>query len=285
MSYRGLSAEELRQQYDPRIAVIDHESWKYQWVIASAAARARLAGRDDIPYGTTAGQTLDVFPGPRPGAPINIFIHGGFWRFLDKRDHTLVAEAVVAADGTAVLINYDLCPTVPLAEVIRQCRAAVAWVYAHATELGGDRDRITVSGHSAGGHLTAMVAAEGWGAAFGLPPGAVKGATMASGVFEMDPLLLVPGGEELKMTPATLASLSPQANLPDVAIPLVIGVGGCEPPEWHRQAQTYAASARARGSRVEVIVPELDNHYSILLSLANPTTPLCGAMLAQMGLG
>ena len=122
MFYRDMTREEFLFQYTPQIHVPEHEVWKAQWTLASELVRLRRGGKLRIPYGDTPGQTLDIFPANKPGSPINIFVHGGFWRFLDSFDHSLVAAAVQDAGGASVLLNYDLCPTVPLTEVIRQVR-------------------------------------------------------------------------------------------------------------------------------------------------------------------
>ena len=150
-------------------------------------------GRMRVPYGPTPGQTLDIFPAKAPGSPIDIFVHGGFWRFLDSFDHTLVAPAVLDAGGASILLNYDLCPKVPLTEVVRQVRAALKWIWDHAEEANGDRERIYISGHSAGGHLASMMCTGDFNRDFGLPDDAVKGATIVSAMLDLEPVMLVPG--------------------------------------------------------------------------------------------
>ena len=188
------------------------------------------------------------------------------------------------AGVTTVLLNYDLCPSVPLSEVIRQVRAGLAEVWRQAEELGGDRERLFISGHSAGGHLCAMLAATDC-AALGLAPDAVKGAAIVSGLFDLTPMLRVPGGEDLLITAETVPDVSPLWHLPPARVPLVIAVGGLETREWIRQTDDYVAKCRRNGSDVTVIQPDYDNHYSILYTFANPTTELGDAVMRQMGLG
>ncbi len=284
MDYRDFPIEELIRQYSPRVAVPEHPVWKAQWTLASALARRRYEGRLRVPYGPTPGQTLDLFPARKPGAPINVFVHGGFWRFLDSFDHTLVAPAVLDAGGASVLLNYDLCPVVPLTEVVRQVRAALKWVWEHAEEANGDREQIYLSGHSAGGHLAAMMCTGDFNGEFGLPDDAVKGATIVSAMLDLEPVMLVPGSEELGIEGDEIRALSPRYRPPAPHVPLVVAVGGLETSEWIRQTEDMTAVLQAQGSPTRYLKPEFDQHYSILLSLGNPMSELCAAMLRQMGL-
>lgn len=278
-----MDLDELIRQYNPREAVPDHEVWKAHWTLDSERVRATLKGQLRIPYGDTPGQCMDVFPAAQPNAPVQVFVHGGFWRFLDSFDHTLIVPMFHEAGVTTVLLNYDLCPTVPLTEVIRQVRAGLAAVWNRAEEFGIDRERMYISGHSAGGHLCAMLAATDC-ESLGLPADAIKGATMVSGLYDLTPMLSIPGGEELLMTPETVAGVSPMWHLPPPRMPLVVAVGGHETREWIRQTDDFAAACRANGSEVTAIQPDYDNHYSILYTVANPMTELGAAVLRQMGL-
>jgi autotransporter passenger strand-loop-strand repeat protein len=135
----------------------------------------------DLSYGTHPGERLDIFPAQAAGAPVNIFVHGGYWHRLDKADFSFVARAFRPAGAATVVINYALMPSVDMDELVRQCRAAVAWTWLNAPSFGSDPDRLYVSGHSAGGHLTAMLLATDW-ASFGCPADVVKGGVAISGL-------------------------------------------------------------------------------------------------------
>jgi arylformamidase len=284
MSYLDLTREELLYQYNPRLHVPEHEVWKAHWSLASERVRGEREGLLRVPYGPTPGQTLDIFPAKKPNSPINIFVHGGFWRFLDSYDHSLVAPAVVDAGGASVLLNYDLCPTVPLTEVISQVRSAVKWVWDNAEMANGDQNKIYVSGHSAGGHLAIMLCRDDYFEGLGLPNDAVKGGTIVSAMLDLEPILLVPGVEDLLVTQDTVRSVSPRYTPPAPHIPLVMAVGGRETSEWIRQTDEMVEILQAQGSDVTYLKPEYDQHFSILFSLGNPLTPLCSNMLKQMQL-
>ena len=100
-------------------------------------------------------------PSLRAGAPIHMFVHGGYWRSGDKADYTCVAAPVLAVGGIAAIVEYDLMPGTRLATLVGQVRRAAAWLAAQATGLGADPARLTVSGHSAGAHLASYLAATG----------------------------------------------------------------------------------------------------------------------------
>ncbi|MFT5171845.1 MAG: arylformamidase [Gammaproteobacteria bacterium] len=261
MSYLDFSTEELIYQYNPRIHVPEHEVWKAHWKLASARVRSERDGLLRVAYGPTAGQNLDIYPAHKPNSPINIFVHGGFWRFLDSFDHTLVVPAVVDAGGASILLNYDLCPSVSLHEVIGQIRTALQWVWNNAEQANGNREEIYISGHSAGGHLAMMLCRD-----------------------DLEPILLVPGAEELLVTADTVRAVSPRYSPPAPHVPLVVAVGARETSEWIRQTDEMVAVLNEQGNRVTYLKPDYDQHFSILLSLGNPQTELCSAMLKQMKL-
>ncbi len=176
-----------------------------------------------------------------------VYIHGGYWRALDKRDQSFVAPPFVAAGAMVVLPNYALCPAVTIEHIVLQLVQSLAWVWRHAAEHGGDPARIVVAGHSAGGHLAAMMLACDWRAvAPDLPADLVKGALAVSGVFELEPLRHAPFlAPDLNLDAATARKLSPAA-MPAPRGRLVAVVGGDESEEFLRQ---NALIAEAWGTR------------------------------------
>jgi arylformamidase len=148
----------LEAQYNNRARVADHADVMARWAEASVLARAgATAARLDVPYGAGAGEMLDIFPATRSDAPVLVFIHGGYWRALDKADCSFIAPAFNAQGAMVVVPNYALCPKVSVEHIALQMAAAVAWVWRHAAEYGGNPARIALAGHSAGGHLATML--------------------------------------------------------------------------------------------------------------------------------
>ena len=260
----------LDAQYNARAAIPDHAAIFARWAADSAAARARGAACLDLRYGDGPNETLDVFPATRPGAPVLVFIHGGYWRALDKSDHSFLAPALVDGGAMVVLPNYALCPAVSISTIALQLTRALAWTCRHAAQHGGDRRRIVVAGHSAGGHLTAMMLACRWrevGA--DLPADLVKSGLAISGLFDLEPLRRTPFLQcDLKLTPAEARRLSPAGFAVPSRRRLFAVVGGAESAEFQRQNALIRA---AWGKRT---VPVCDaiagaHHLSILDGLAD----------------
>ncbi len=282
--FREYDREALDREYNNRAKVADsarHLAW---YASESAAARAALPGRLDVPYGSSPAETLDVFPAAVPGpAPVQVFVHGGYWRALDKSDFSFVARAF-HLEATVAVINYGLIPAVDMDELVRQCRAALGWVYRNARVFGGDPERIFVSGHSAGGHLVAMSMATDWRAFAGLPADLVKGGAAVSGLYDLEPIRLCYLNDTLKLEPAAARRSSPVELAPVRSGPLLLAVGGLEGPEYHRQTEDLARAWRARSVACTIMdMPGLD-HFSIIAQLNDRASKLSRAIRAQMGL-
>ena len=260
------------EQYNNRARVAESAAILQHWADASAQARTQLGGSLDVPYGTDASERFDIFPTRNPGAPVLVHIHGGYWRMLDKRDQSFTAPPFVDAGALVVVPNYALCPAVSVEHIALQMVRALAWVHHHIAAYGGDPSRIVVSGHSAGGHLAAMLLACDWkSVAPDLPADLVKAALSISGVFDLEPLrhaaFLAP---DLKLTAASARRLSP-ALMPAPRGPLVALVGGDESPEFLRQNQLIAQAWGPRTVRACEAVPG-KNHMNVLNELAEPSS-------------
>jgi arylformamidase len=282
--FRGYDRAALDAEYDNRAKVKDALDWVARYGAQSARARAELPMRFDVPYGAHHAERLDVFPAAGPGpAPVHVFVHGGYWHRLDKADFSFVVRALRPAGAATVVIDYGLIPTIDMDTLVRQCRAAIAWVHAHARELGGDPARIFVSGHSAGGHLVAMLLATDW-PALGAPTDVVKGGCAISGLYDLEPIRLCYLNDVLGLTPEAARRNSPVTLAPPRAGALLLAVGGDEGPEYHRQSDDLAAAWRARGCPVELLDMTGHNHFSIVGELESPFSPLARAIQRQMGL-
>lgn len=275
--------EHINLQYLPRLTVPNAEEYLEKSAERSARVRKKLGGEIDIAYGDSAGQTLDVFPAAAKGAPVHIFIHGGYWRSLDKHFYSHVAGPLTAAGATVVVPNYDLCPAVRITDIVEQMRRAVAWVYKNAAKINGSRAKIYVSGHSAGGHLTGMLAATDWAAA-GLPNNVLKGTAPLSGLFDIEPHRHSQLQAEIRLTAKEAKAMSPLYLAPVAQGSAIVAVGGGEPDLFHWQSLAYAAHLRQHGVKAEYVSMGNDNHFAITDRLASARDPLTKALIAQMGL-
>ncbi|CAN7674916.1 alpha/beta hydrolase [Variovorax sp. LjRoot84] len=272
-------------QYNNRARIPEHPSILKHWADASARAYELPGWVCDLAYGDDASERLDVHPAVRSSAPVLVYIHGGYWRALDKRDQSFVAPPFVDAGAMVVLANYALCPAVSIEQIVLQLVQALVWVYRHAAEHGGDPGRIVVAGHSAGGHLATMLLACDWRAvAPDLPADLVKSALAISGLYELEPLRHAPFlAPDLCLSAASAQRLSPAAMPPPSRGSLVTVVGGDESEEFLRQA---ALISQAWGPRVVIAAERVPqrNHMDVLNELADPHSPTHRRALQLLGL-
>jgi arylformamidase len=266
-------------QYDARAAIPEQAAIRQGWAEQSAQTRATRRCVLDVPYGTDATETLDIFLPEQANAatraPVLVYIHGGYWRALDKRDQSFVAAPFVDAGAVVVLPNYALAPAVSVRHIVLQMVQALAWVHRHIAAHDGDPAHVVVAGHSAGGHLAAMMLACRWPeVAPDLPPKLVRSALAVSGVFDLEPLRHAPFlAPDLKLTAAEAHALSPARMPPPPHGPLLVVVGGDESAEFHRQSRLI------RAAWGEAIVPVCEtlpgrHHMNVLHDLAEPDTRL-----------
>jgi arylformamidase len=269
----------LDQQYNNRALVPDFASHLDKWAKASALTREQAAAALDLPYGTGQKETLDVFYTSAPKAPVLVFIHGGYWRSLDKSDQSFVAPSFTAAGALVVVPNYALAPAVSLEHITLQLTKALEWVYRHAAAHGGDPSRIVVAGHSAGGHLATMMLSCRWKqVADDLPAQLVQGALSISGLYDLEPMRHTPFlKDDLQLTPASVRRLSP-AFFPRPKGKLNVVVGADESQAFVGQNQLIRDVWGPTAVPVCETVPDA-NHFSVLKSLADPD-----ARLHQLGL-
>ena len=282
--WHGMAREQLEREYSPRLLVADLQPYLDRYAELSAAARAQFPVECDIAYGAAPEEVLDFFPAESPGSPVQVFIHGGYWRLLGKNESSFAAPAFARRGAGFVALNYALAPAARLDEIVRQCRAGVAWVYRNATRFKCDPNRIYVSGSSAGGHLVAMLLATDWQRQFAVPDDVLKGGCAVSGIFELEPILQCAVNDALRMDLAEARRNSPMFLVRRTQAALVLAWAEVETAEWKRQNIEFAARWRALNSPCAAIEIPGRNHFDVIVDLNDPGSRLGHLALKQMGL-
>ncbi len=270
--------EQLEEQYNLRRRRPDYETVVMpDWQARSAQARDAMTGTADLRYGTGERQRLDIWSCGDRQAPTLVYIHGGYWQRGDKALYAFLAQPFVEAGVNVVILGYDLCPAVTITRIVGQIREGLAYLWHHAADQGVNRDRITVMGHSAGGHLAEMMMGTDWPAeADTLPRDLVKAGIPVSPLSLLDPVRLTESlNAALRMDAAEAAAQSPMLHHPPrTDAPQMIVVGGAETDEFHRQARMYVDAFATATRPVDLyIVPDVD-HFDELNVLADPSSTL-----------
>ncbi len=284
--YEGYDADALYAQYNNRGMVPNFEDDVADFARRSDAVRTSdMAMALDIAYGVREAQQIDLFLPDAENPPLHIFIHGGYWQWNDRKPFAFVAEQLVPAGAAVAAVGYPLCPTVGFRKLCDSVRSAIAHLWHNAADYGYDRTRIHVSGHSAGGHLTALMAATDWPAFDSdLPGDLLKSAIPISGIFDLEPIRHTPIGDPLGLDAAEARALSPLFLPAQVAGPVTVTVGGDESAEFHRQADTYRDHLRGEGVSADVLDIAGKHHFSVVAELAVAESPLLARALDLMGL-
>lgn len=282
--HEKFSDEEFEQQYNLRLGRPDYEQTVIPgWLKESESARENLNCKIDIRYGDGEKQKLDVFSCGSSNAATLLYFHGGYWQRGDKSIYSFIATPFVAAGINVIVVGYDLCPDVTLTKISEESREAVAYVYLHAAELGLNKDRITVMGHSAGGHITQMMMATDWQAYNSkLPVNLIKAGIPVSPLSLLEPVRRTKGlNTGIRMDEAEAKSQSPMLNhQPVTNAPQLVVVGGAETDEFHRQSKMYYEAFKTSERAMELYhVPDVD-HFDELNVLVDSESPFFKKSLA-----
>ena len=276
--------EQFDRQYDlTGKDDVDAYEAEYQRM-SDAVTQSGIEAHYGLHYSAGANERLDVFPATSADAPVHIFIHGGYWREGDMAAWRFVANGVVGNNITLVLPTYDISNETRIGAIVEQVRKAFEWTYRHIAEYRGDPENITVSGHSAGGHLAAMLAATDWSAR-SLSNDKIKGVAAISGLFDMEAIRQCRFLREfygIDLTRQEVGALSPDRLEPQVKCPLLLPVGENETDEYLRYTHLLADAWKDKGFPVTSMILPGHDHFSIMNELNDPASQLSG-LIAGLG--
>lgn len=270
--------KEFRPWSNPQV-ILDN------WMQKSRSYLKRANLMRDLPYGISNTERLDILKPSTSNAPVLMFIHGGYWQWLDKDYYAFALEPFVAAGALVITINYPLCPEVTLDTLVNRVRGACTWVWQHIHEYGGNPEDLHVSGHSAGGHLAAMMATTNW-VEFqnDLPRDMIKSIVTVSGIFDLEPIRLTSINEGIGMDLEAAKRNSPIFKMPTTTLPVSIVVGSEETDELRRQSQELYAAWQGATDITEYIESPRHDHFSVIEAMAESNNLLTATILRHLEL-
>lgn len=267
--------EELNRNFDQRTWVANALEVIARYPVLSRATRERLAHRAGIAYGRHPDEVLDVFPAARAGGPVQVFVHGGAWKNFTKDDYSFPADAWVPAGVNTVILNFSKLPAERLPTVVDQVRRGIEWVQAHAGSFGGDATRLYVSAQSSGAHLAATALQQG-------ASELVKAATLVSGPYFLEPVLLSHRAEYVKLGRDEVLDLSPGLHPARMKCPVLMAHAQHDTDEFRRQTREFAAALKTVGRLTKLIDCPNVNHFELMECLRDPRHELVQAIFEQM---
>ena len=276
--YKQYDQSGLDRQYNNRLQTPDHAIHTDQWAKESKQTEKAYNVVKDIVYGSNLRERLDVYPSGKPFSRTLVFIHGGYWRSMDKSSFQFVAGAFHSYSITTVLITYPLAPDVSIDQIVSSCRRALDWVYKNSEAYNGDPGQVYIAGHSAGGHLAAMLLVEEINNTC-----TIKGACALSGLFNLVPVQRSEINASVQMDSAMALRNSPVELLPKYKCPLLLAVGADETDEFKAQSREMYERWNMR-LPVQLMEIEGANHYSILTCFTDHEAELHKTVCRMMNL-
>jgi|TARA_B100000315_G_scaffold251797_1_gene287251 arylformamidase len=284
MIYLNYTQAELDAQYNQATLVPDLSPYMEHWNKAGAEAREKLDCKLDIAYGPGEVELLDIFSCKQDLAPIHVHLHGGAWRRMDKEHVSYHAPPFVDAGAIFITLNFGLAPEYALEDIVGQVRLALKWVWNNANTFKGDQDWIFLSGISSGAHLAATILADGWRDSFGLPEDVIKGAVLASGPYDLEPVRLSARNEYLNLDQASADRSNPLKHIPHNGPPILVCWGDGELAEFQRQGEAFATAWQKAGNLCNSLILENCNHFDVGNLFGRADSAIVKAACAQMSL-
>jgi arylformamidase len=280
--WAALTPEQHEYQYNPQKAFPGFARYGTERAGRNEQVRRECQPVVDVRYGEHPLRTVDIYRAAGTGgsSPVHVFLHGGYWRAQDKQNFAFIAGALVPLGITTVIVNYELCPQSTLDGVVDSALSAFEWICRNIAGHGGDPQRISLSGHSAGAHLAAEILATDWSAR-GVDASGLTGATMISGIFDPTPAMKTTVNEQLRLTPELASRHDVERRPLKVHCPIAIIAGSLEPEQWVDQSLRYYHHLRRHGICPELHVLEGHDHFGILADYLEPNSPTLRAITSH----
>ena len=271
---RGYNIRQLYADFDSMIAALAERS---------AQVRKNADVSLDLSYDSGERDRLDLFRCGQKDAPLFVFIHGGYWQRGDKSIYSYLTAPFLDNGVDVAMIGYELCPATDMDTMVSKMRKALTWLWHNAASHGANGQRINLSGHSAGGHLTAMMLATKFDqAGKDLPADLIKTGNPISGLYQLDPLRKTTIGKALRLDDEASKRNSPYFLKPATDAPVLVTLGDGETSEFHWQTDTFVERWRSHDEKiVHFAEPEVD-HFGVVNRLADSGSEIFRKTLAWL---
>lgn len=276
--YLNYTQEALNRNFDQRGWVSNALEVIGRYPILSKATRERFTHSAAIQYGAHPDEVLDIFPAACAGGAVQVFVHGGAWKNFTKDDYSFPADSYVPAGINTVILNFSKLPNERLPTVVDQVRRGIEWVHANASTFGGDPSQLYVSAQSSGAHLAATALQKG-GLDF------VRAATLVSGPYFLEPVVLSHRADYVKLEKSEVADLSPGLHPEKMKCPVLMLYAQNDTDEFQRQTKEFALGLAQTGRLTRLIRCPTVNHFELMECFKDPRHELMTAIFEQMGIG
>ena len=254
LDWRSLDRAALDAGYNNGAAVATSGAITTAWEQRSAVLRQRGDAMLDLAYGPRPRNRIDFFKCALPRTPTLAFVHGGYWQMRAKESFAFLAKGPLSIGMNVALVGYTLAPAASMDEIVAEVRCALDWLAAQLPALGGDANKLLVSGWSAGAHLAAIT----------MDHPSVRGCLAISGIYDLEPMRHCYVNDKLGLDEAAARRNSPMIVQPLRQVPLAIVVGGAELPLMVQQSADYAQALARQSWPVQFReIPGAD-HFSVL---------------------
>jgi arylformamidase len=275
---------ELDRNFDQRGWVSNALEVIQRFAERSARTRARLEHRANVAYGSAPDEMLDIFPAPRSAGHVQVFMHGGAWKNFSKNDYSFPADAFVPAGVHTVVVNFTNLPGIRLPQMVDQVRRSLEWIYRNARSFGGDPNKLYLSAQSSWAHLSACALQTDW-ATRGVPADFIKAATLVSGPYYLEPVVLSARSAYVKLEPDEVLALSPGLHARRMPCPVMLGYAERDTDEFQRQTRAFASALSESGKLTKLTRFDAVNHFELMECFGKADHALVRDILAQMGIG
>jgi arylformamidase len=260
----------LEKGYNVRLLVDDFDGLISRWSDRSEKFRQNVDSSLNCQYGDGEKDKLDIFRCGEANAPLFIFIHGGYWQRGDKSVYSFVAESFINSGIDVAVIGYQLCPGASMTNIVEKIQEAIIWIWRNAENYSISKNRINVSGHSAGGHITGMILATDWQQiSSDLPTDLVKTGIPISGLYQLETLRKTTIADALGLDDVESMALSPHFFEPITTAPILVTLGGAETPEFHWQTDQFVEKWKLHDISLDYHAePDVD-HFGVVERLAS----------------